>query len=139
MLILTRRVGESLRIGDDVSVTVLGIKGSQVRIGVNAPKTISVHREEVYDRIHDKNSKFPTSFSVAKSDNFLSRQALPATITPLGNIEILEKFFPNLITTPSNVLSLMSVFDPAPKIWIFSLFLNLFKNNIKSGKLSGLK
>ena len=57
MLILTRRVGESLRIGDDVSVTVLGIKGSQVRIGVNAPKTISVHREEVYDRIHGKNLK----------------------------------------------------------------------------------
>ncbi len=57
MLILTRRVGESLRIGDDISVTVLGIKGSQVRIGVNAPKTTSVHREEVYDRIHDKNSK----------------------------------------------------------------------------------
>jgi len=56
MLILTRRVGESLRIGDDVSVTVLGIKGSQVRIGVSAPKTISVHREEVYDRIHGKNS-----------------------------------------------------------------------------------
>jgi len=52
MLILTRRVGESLRIGDDVSVTVLGIKGSQVRIGVNAPKTIPVHREEVYQRIN---------------------------------------------------------------------------------------
>ena len=47
MLILTRRVGESLRIGDDVSVTVLGIKGSQVRLGVNAPKSVSVHREEV--------------------------------------------------------------------------------------------
>ena len=57
MLILTRRVGESLRIGDDVSVTVLGIKGSQVRIGVNAPKSVSVHREEVYDRIDDENSK----------------------------------------------------------------------------------
>ena len=54
MLILTRRVGESLKIGDDVSVTVLGIKGSQVRIGVNAPKTIPVHREEVYDRINDE-------------------------------------------------------------------------------------
>ena len=53
MLILTRRVGESLRIGDDVSVTVLGIKGSQVRLGVNAPKSVSVHREEVYDRIND--------------------------------------------------------------------------------------
>ena len=57
MLILTRRVGESLRIGDEVSVTVLGIKGSQVRIGVNAPKSVSVHREEVYDRINDENSK----------------------------------------------------------------------------------
>ena len=56
MLILTRRVGESLRIGDDVSVTVLGIKGSQVRIGVNAPKTIPVHREEVYDRINNEKS-----------------------------------------------------------------------------------
>jgi carbon storage regulator len=54
MLILTRRVGESLKIGDDVSVTVLGIKGSQVRIGVNAPKTIPVHREEVYDRINNE-------------------------------------------------------------------------------------
>ena len=57
MLILTRRVGESLRISDEVSVTVLGIKGSQVRIGVNAPKSVSVHREEVYDRINDENSK----------------------------------------------------------------------------------
>ena len=57
MLILTRRVGESLWIGDEVSVTVLGIKGSQVRIGVNAPKSISVHREEVYDRINEEKSK----------------------------------------------------------------------------------
>ena len=57
MLILTRRIGESLRIGDEISVTVLGIKGSQVRIGVNAPKSVSVHREEVYDRINDENSK----------------------------------------------------------------------------------
>ena len=56
MLILTRRVGESLRIGDEVSVTVLGIKGSQLRIGVNAPKSVSVHREEVYDRINEEKS-----------------------------------------------------------------------------------
>ncbi|WP_415913230.1 carbon storage regulator CsrA [Neptuniibacter sp. QD37_11] len=51
MLILTRRVGETLMVGDEVTVTVLGVKGNQVRIGVNAPKDVSVHREEIYERI----------------------------------------------------------------------------------------
>ncbi len=51
MLILTRRVGETVMIGNEVTVTVLGVKGNQVRIGVNAPKDVAVHREEIYDRI----------------------------------------------------------------------------------------
>ena len=57
MLILTRRVGESLMIGDNVDITVLGIRGNQVRIGINAPKDVSVHREEIYDRIKDEESE----------------------------------------------------------------------------------
>jgi carbon storage regulator len=54
MLILTRRVGEAVVIGDEVTVTVLGVKGNQVRIGVDAPKTVSVHREEIFDRIKNE-------------------------------------------------------------------------------------
>ena len=51
MLILTRRVGETVMIGDDVTITVLGVKGNQVRVGINAPKHVAVHREEIYERI----------------------------------------------------------------------------------------
>ena len=53
MLILTRKVGETLKIGDDISVTVLGVKGNQVRIGVDAPRDVGVHRKEIYDRIQE--------------------------------------------------------------------------------------
>ncbi len=60
MLILTRRVGETLMIGDEVTVTVLGVKGNQVRIGVNAPKTVAVHREEIFERIkHEQEQGLP--------------------------------------------------------------------------------
>ena len=56
MLILTRRVGETLMIGDDIAVTVLGVKGGQVRVGVNAPRDVIVHREEIYERIRDEDA-----------------------------------------------------------------------------------
>lgn len=57
MLILTRRIGESVIVGDDVTITILGVKGNQVRLGINAPKDVSVHREEIYRRIQGEKSQ----------------------------------------------------------------------------------
>lgn len=71
MLILTRRVGETVMIGNDVTVTVLGVKGNQVRVGVNAPKDVAVHREEIYERIkreEDLDGRAPGTVSQVVDD-----------------------------------------------------------------------
>jgi carbon storage regulator len=76
MLILTRRVGESVVIGEDVTVTVLGVKGNQVRIGINAPKTVSVHREEIFERI--KSGRGPGEGTSSDEQSSAPRETMPA-------------------------------------------------------------
>jgi carbon storage regulator len=76
MLILTRRVGESVVIGEDVTVTVLGVKGNQVRIGINAPKTVAVHREEIFERI--KSGQGSGERSTSDEPSAAPRETLPA-------------------------------------------------------------
>ena len=68
MLILTRRVGETLMIGDDVTVTVLGVKGNQTRIGINAPRDVAVHREEIYERIQTQGNGSAATQNGSSSD-----------------------------------------------------------------------
>ena len=77
MLILTRRVGESVVIGEDVTVTVLGVKGNQVRIGINAPKTIAVHREEIFERIKSGRAVGDAN-APAEEPSPAPRESLPA-------------------------------------------------------------
>mgnify|MGYP001111250061 CR=1 FL=1 len=69
MLILTRRVGETVMIGNDVTVTVLGVKGNQVRVGINAPKNVAVHREEIYERIKREQQGEPNGEPNGESEN----------------------------------------------------------------------
>ena len=76
MLILTRRVGESVVIGEDVTVTVLGVKGNQVRIGINAPKHVAVHREEIFERI--KNGRATGDGAATDNEAPAPRETLPA-------------------------------------------------------------
>lgn len=68
MLILTRRVGETLMIGDEVTVTILGVKGNQVRVGVNAPRDVAVHREEIYERIKREQAEQDAQSGGSESD-----------------------------------------------------------------------
>lgn len=75
MLILTRRVGETIVIGDDIIVTVLGIKGNQVRIGINAPKDVTVHREEIYQRIQQE-----------KNTSLKQEEPTPGNTTATGTV-----------------------------------------------------
>ena len=76
MLILTRRVGETVMIGDDVTITVLGVKGNQVRVGINAPKHVAVHREEIYERI--KREQHPDQRSHRAAEKTRRQEYAPA-------------------------------------------------------------
>ena len=71
MLILTRKLGESIRVGDDVQITVLSVQGNSVKIGVKAPRSLSVHRQEIYDRIVEENRRAALSITVENAEKLL--------------------------------------------------------------------
>ena len=76
MLVLTRRIGETMIIGDDVNITVLGVKGNQIRLGINAPESISVHREEIYQKIKQEQGRGP----FMKIPNYVPSDTVSLTI-----------------------------------------------------------
>jgi len=80
LLILTRRIGETLMIGDEVTVTVLGIKGNQVRIGINAPDNIAVHREEIYMRIQQEKKGEPSALAPSSRADSQSKTSSPTIV-----------------------------------------------------------
>ena len=91
MLILTRRIGETLIIGDDVNITVLGVKGNQVRLGINAPKDVSVHREEIYLRIQQEKEGteivgYNFIINVEKSRYVKEKSKIPVSVSYEGGI-----------------------------------------------------
>lgn len=86
MLILTRRIGETVMIGDDVTVTVLGVKGAQVRVGVNAPKSVAVHREEIFKRIQTEREAAQTSGKRPPAGDVPPAGVPPAGVPPARGV-----------------------------------------------------
>ena len=103
MLILTRRVGETIVIGDDVIVTVLGIKGNQVRIGINAPKDVTVHREEIYQRIQqEKGSPIKAAPPVSAPAAASTSVVPPVTTTSTASVTVKKKREPKIDKSDGN-------------------------------------